>query len=73
MHETGGKPRAIVSWSSGKDSAFALHVVQSAAELDVIALFTTVNHVHDRVASHQCHRRSACQSLSTTPRNLNSF
>lgn len=56
MHETGGKPRAIVSWSSGKDSAFALHVVQSAAELDVIALFTTVNHVHDRVAMHAVRR-----------------
>ncbi|MGC4088449.1 MAG: adenine nucleotide alpha hydrolase [Polyangiaceae bacterium] len=50
------KPRAIVSWSSGKDSAFSLHVVRQAAELDVIALFTTVNRVHDRVAMHAVRR-----------------
>lgn len=50
------KPRAIISWSSGKDSAFALHVVQRAAELEVVALFTTLNHVHDRVAMHAVRR-----------------
>jgi uncharacterized protein (TIGR00290 family) len=50
------KPRALVSWSSGKDSAFALHVLRQAGELDVIGLFTTMNHLHDRVAMHAVRR-----------------
>lgn len=46
------KPRAILSWSSGKDSAWALHVLRQRGEVDVVALLTTVNRVHDRVAMH---------------------
>ncbi|HET9929313.1 MAG TPA: hypothetical protein VFQ35_01440 [Polyangiaceae bacterium] len=53
---SGQKPRAIVSWSSGKDSAFSLHVVREQAELELVALFTTMNHVHDRVAMHAVRR-----------------
>lgn len=50
------KPRAIVSWSSGKDSAFSLHAVRERDELEVVALFTTLNRVHDRVAMHAVRR-----------------
>lgn len=50
------KPRALVSWSSGKDSAYVLHVLRSTEELEVVGLFTTVNHVHDRVAMHAVRR-----------------
>ncbi|MFZ5897459.1 MAG: ATP-binding protein [Myxococcota bacterium] len=50
------KPRAIVSWSSGKDSAFSLHVVRERDDLEVVALFTTINRVHDRVAMHAVRR-----------------
>lgn len=50
------KPRALVSWSSGKDSAFALHVLRQAGELDVVGLFTTMNRLHDRVAMHAVRR-----------------
>jgi diphthamide synthase (EF-2-diphthine--ammonia ligase) len=32
------KPRALLSWSSGKDSAFALHALRSAGEVDVVGL-----------------------------------
>jgi len=46
----------LVSWSSGKDSAFALHVLRQQDELDVVGLFTTVNRVHDRVAMHAVRR-----------------
>ena len=46
----------MISWSSGKDSAFALHVVREANELDVVGAFTTVNRVHDRVAMHAVRR-----------------
>jgi len=46
------RPRALLSWSSGKDSAWALHVLRQRAELDVVGLLTTLNQVHDRVAMH---------------------
>lgn len=46
------KPRAWVSWSSGKDSAWALHVVRQRSEIDVVALLTTVNTAYSRVAMH---------------------
>jgi uncharacterized protein (TIGR00290 family) len=46
------RPKAILSWSSGKDSAWTLHVLRQQAEVDVVALLTTINEVHDRVAMH---------------------
>ena len=49
-------PRAWMSWSSGKDSALALHEVRSAGEVDVIGLVTTVNSTADRVAMHAVRR-----------------
>lgn len=41
-----------MSWSSGKDSAYALHVARSAGELEVVALLTTINENADRVSMH---------------------
>lgn len=46
------RPRVALSWSSGKDAAWALHVLRAADETDVVALLTTVNTNHDRVAMH---------------------
>jgi uncharacterized protein (TIGR00290 family) len=46
------KPRALLAWSSGKDSAWALHLLRAAGEVEVVGLLTTVNQVHDRVAMH---------------------
>ena len=34
------KPKAWVSWSSGKDAAWALHVARASSELDVVGLLT---------------------------------
>ena len=45
-------PRALVSWSSGKDSAWSLHVIRQAGELEVVGLLTTVNEAYRRVAMH---------------------
>jgi len=44
--------QAIVSWSSGKDSAFALSELLTRGEYDVRELFTTVQDTHARVATH---------------------
>jgi uncharacterized protein (TIGR00290 family) len=46
------RPKAWLAWSSGKDSAWALHTVRQAGEFDVVALLTTVNRTHSRVAMH---------------------
>jgi uncharacterized protein (TIGR00290 family) len=45
-------PRAYISWSSGKDSAFALHVARLEGVADIVGVLTTVNEVYDRVAMH---------------------
>lgn len=44
--------RTFLSWSSGKDSAWALHVLRQDPHVDVIGLFCTVNKVFDRVVIH---------------------
>src|ERR1700689_2264033 len=46
------RPKGWLAWSSGKDSAWALHTVREAGSLDVVALLTTVNLTHGRVAMH---------------------
>jgi uncharacterized protein (TIGR00290 family) len=45
-----------MSWSSGKDSAFALHVARQELGLTVVGLLTTVNATADRVAMHAVRR-----------------
>ncbi|UJR81310.1 adenine nucleotide alpha hydrolase [Sandaracinus amylolyticus] len=50
------KPKAWVSWSSGKDAAWALHVARASGELDVVGLLTTTNEHFDRVAMHGVRR-----------------
>ena len=44
--------KTLLSWSSGKDSAWALHVLQREPHVDVAGLFCTVNKEFDRVAMH---------------------
>ena len=44
--------RTLLSWSSGKDSAWALHILLRDPHVDVVGLFCTVNKVFDRVAMH---------------------
>jgi uncharacterized protein (TIGR00290 family) len=46
------RPKAFVSWSSGKDSAWALHAVRQAGEVEIAGLLTTTNDAVGRVAMH---------------------
>jgi len=46
------RPKTWMSWSSGKDSAFALHALRVAGEHDVVGLLTTVTTAFDRVSMH---------------------
>ena len=48
--------RILLSWSSGKDSAWALHLLRKNADYKVSGLLTTFNEVADRVAMHAVRR-----------------
>ena len=48
--------RVLVSWSSGKDSAWALHVLRQQPEYEIVGLLTTFNQAADRVAMHGVRR-----------------
>jgi uncharacterized protein (TIGR00290 family) len=48
--------RAWVSWSSGKDSTFALAAARADPGLEVVGLLTTLNRSADRVAMHAVRR-----------------
>jgi uncharacterized protein (TIGR00290 family) len=47
-----GRPKALLAWSSGKDSAWSLHVLRQQAAYEVVGLLTTINEAFDRVAMH---------------------
>jgi uncharacterized protein (TIGR00290 family) len=44
--------RILLSWSGGKDSAWALHLLRRQPEYEVVALLTTINESFRRVAIH---------------------
>jgi len=45
-------PKAYISWSSGKDSAYALWQARSLGLAEVVGALTTLSEVYDRVAMH---------------------
>jgi uncharacterized protein (TIGR00290 family) len=49
--------RIALSWSSGKDSTWALHLLRQSPDIEIAALITTFNSTHDRVAMHAVRRR----------------
>jgi len=46
------RPKALLAWSSGKDSAWSLQVLRAQTEVEVVGLLTTINETFDRVAMH---------------------
>jgi uncharacterized protein (TIGR00290 family) len=48
--------RVLLSWSSGKDSAWTLHVLRQQPDVEVVGLLTTLNESADRVAMHAVRR-----------------
>lgn len=44
------RPRALLSWSGGKDAAWALHALRQRGEVDVVGLVTTVTEGHERIS-----------------------
>lgn len=47
-----GRKKTLISWSSGKDSAWALHILRQDPNIDIVGLFCTVNKLFDRVTMH---------------------
>lgn len=48
--------RVWLAWSSGKDCAWALHVLRQQPDVEVVGLLTTLNEAADRVAMHAVRR-----------------
>jgi uncharacterized protein (TIGR00290 family) len=48
--------KLLLSWSSGKDSAWALHCLRQRGEFEIAGLLTTFNQAFDRVAMHSTRR-----------------
>jgi len=44
--------KAFMNWSSGKDAAMALEIVQQSKEMRIVEFFTTVSQEHERVTMH---------------------
>lgn len=49
------KPKAIFNWSSGKDSALALHRTLQEDQLEVTSLLTSINKEFQRISMHGVH------------------
>ncbi len=49
--------RTLLSWSSGKDSAWALHCLQATGAAEVVALVTSISEDVGRVAMHATRRK----------------
>ncbi len=51
------KEKVLLSWSGGKDAAFALHELRGCNAYQVVGLLTTVTQAYDRVAMHGVRRK----------------
>lgn len=50
------RKKTLLSWSSGKDSAWALHTLQNDPTIELVGLLTTLNQSAERVAMHGVRR-----------------
>jgi uncharacterized protein (TIGR00290 family) len=50
------RQRVLLSWSSGKDSAWSLHLLRQDPDIEVVGLITTFNGAANRVAMHSVRR-----------------
>ena len=56
---------AVLSWSTGKDAAFALHRIREGRAWDVVGLLTTVEAGTGRVATHGVRRTLLTQQAES--------
>ena len=53
MRCTTPRPKALLAWSSGKDSAWTLQVLRQAGNIDVVGLLTTIEKTARHVSMHE--------------------
>ena len=58
--------KTLLAWSSGKDSAWSLHVLNADPAVDVVGLVTTINAEFDRVAMHAVRRELVERQVAAT-------
>ena len=58
------KARTLVSWSSGKDSAWMLNALQQRGDVELVGLVTTFNEEAQRVAMHSVRRELVREQAS---------
>ncbi|MBI5374653.1 MAG: adenine nucleotide alpha hydrolase [Candidatus Schekmanbacteria bacterium] len=46
------KKKTLLSWSSGKDSAWALHILRQDPLIEILGLFSVMNEKYNRVTMH---------------------
>src|SRR3954463_5097485 len=46
------RPKALIAWSSGKDSAWALYEARRAGDCEIVGALTTVTDTFGRVSMH---------------------
>jgi uncharacterized protein (TIGR00290 family) len=71
MPKPNARPKALISWSSGKDSAFSLYEVRRAGEFDVVGALTTVTETFGRVSIHGVRQevlRAQCEAAGLPQR-----
>jgi len=54
------KKKTLLSWSSGKDSAWTLHVLRQQQDIEVVGLFCTYNKKFERGAMHAVRNELIC-------------
>jgi uncharacterized protein (TIGR00290 family) len=60
------RKRIALSWSSGKDSAWSLHLLRQDPDVEVVALITSFNSAADRVAMHAVRRELVMRQAEAT-------
>jgi diphthamide synthase (EF-2-diphthine--ammonia ligase) len=58
--------RTLLSWSSGKDSAWSLHLLRQQNEYEVVGLLATFNQKANRVAMHAVRRSRVEEQAKAT-------
>ena len=46
------RPKALIAWSSGKDSAWALHEIRRRGDYNIVGALTTITDTFRRVSMH---------------------
>gem|GEM_PF-462866 len=56
LYPSGMRHPILLSWSGGKDSAFALHTLRSSPDFEPVGLLTSITEGYDRISIHGVRR-----------------